>query len=497
MVLKKNQEFTILLTPVNCAGHINASLGFLKRVVQLIGDCRIVVATIGEIVPSNLQWYKDKPVEMVTIMRQTTDHDEGELSLSRNRPIIEDSIDLVRKSENRSQLESVVDLQRRVQARFMADAKSVDKDFAHLIDELKPDVIIADLFYGLPAIVMQTEVPWVLFYSVQPLGLVNSKLAGGEKPPMYMSSRILNKNQRQRLRERNPEKYKELIESWDRERVAFRKAYERYESVWQEYARATKQVHLLAGSDQFTLRSPFMNVYMYPKALDYVQDDDLFEMSSDWFNCETTITLDRLKIEPEVEQFWEDRIRRLRDLPGNANKPLVFFSLGSPVSCDEKIMSRYIKILSEDTNRLYVVSKGAYGFKYQLNYSNMLGANFLPQVHLLQKVDAAIINGGNNSITECMYLGVPCLVLPVFGDQFDNAQRFEDLQLGRKLDVFKCSREELFAALDDILSNKELNARIREISSQMRARDECGKTARALIQKLAKLDGSKIFHLAL
>jgi UDP:flavonoid glycosyltransferase YjiC (YdhE family) len=86
---------------------------------------------------------------------------------------------------------------------------------------------------------------------------------------------------------------------------------------------------------------------------------------------------------------------------------------------------------------------------------NMTGAEFLPQVSVLPHVDAVITHGGNNTITECLYFGKPMVVLPIFWDQHDNAQRMQETGVGIRLDTYRHEPEELTQALDEVLGGCE------------------------------------------
>ena len=83
---------------------------------------------------------------------------------------------------------------------------------------------------------------------------------------------------------------------------------------------------------------------------------------------------------------------------------------------------------------------------------NMVGAEFLPQTSILPQVDVVITHGGNNTVTECLYFGRPMIVLPLFWDQYDNAQRMDETGFGIRLDTYGHSPEELTSALDRLLA---------------------------------------------
>ena len=105
-------------------------------------------------------------------------------------------------------------------------------------------------------------------------------------------------------------------------------------------------------------------------------------------------------------------------------------------------MQRLVGMLAGSPHR-FVVSKGPQHELLELA-DNMWGAEFLPQASILPQVDLVVTHGGNNTTTECFYFGKPMVVLPVFWDQYDNAQRVDELGLGRRLDdVYGASAEEL------------------------------------------------------
>jgi UDP:flavonoid glycosyltransferase YjiC (YdhE family) len=101
---------------------------------------------------------------------------------------------------------------------------------------------------------------------------------------------------------------------------------------------------------------------------------------------------------------------------------------------------------------------------------HMAGAEFLPQTSVLPQVDAVVTHGGNNTITECLWFGRPTVVLPLFWDQYDNAQRMDETGFGVRLDTYGHAPEELTGALDRVLADRALHERLARVSERLHRR---------------------------
>jgi UDP:flavonoid glycosyltransferase YjiC (YdhE family) len=107
----------------------------------------------------------------------------------------------------------------------------------------------------------------------------------------------------------------------------------------------------------------------------------------------------------------------------------------------------------------------------------MWGAEFVPQTKIIPLVDLVITHGGNNTTTEALHFGKPMILLPLFWDQYDNAQRIDELGYGVRLSTYTFTDEELTGALDGLLGDTGLRARLAEAGKEIRRRDGLRKAA--------------------
>jgi len=145
-------------------------------------------------------------------------------------------------------------------------------------------------------------------------------------------------------------------------------------------------------------------------------------------------------------------------------------------------MQRLVDVLGRTDHRV-IVSKGPLADEITL-HDNMTGEGFLPQPAILPQVDLVITHGGNNTVVECFHHGKPMVVLPLFWDQVDNAQRVDETGFGRRLATYDFRDEELTGAVDALLADGGLHSRMRSIAARIRS---TAGTARAadLIERVA------------
>lgn len=302
-------------------------------------------------------------------------------------------------------------------------ARHVDDRLNEIFGELEPDVIVQDNVCAFPAIPAGRR-PWVRIMSCNPLEMRDPGLA-----PTFSG----------------------LPSEDDSGWAEFRAEYEhRVGPLQQSFSEfcVERGAPPLPGIDMIH-ESPWLNLALYPDELDYRRRAPL---RPTWHNLQTSVRA--------TDDPWEP--------PERDGRRLVYLSLGSLGSADVALMRELVALLA-DTPHRYVVSRGPRHDEYELA-DNMTGAEFLPQTSLLPHVDAVITHGGNNTVTECMWFGKPMLVLPIFWDQHDNAQRVHERRYGIRLPTYSLTRGALVTAVETLLGDAGLRGRVAAAGDRLRAR---------------------------
>ncbi len=151
---------------------------------------------------------------------------------------------------------------------------------------------------------------------------------------------------------------------------------------------------------------------------------------------------------------------RAQFLSQSDDKEMIFASLGSQISVYPDRAMKFYKILIECINHLpdyhFILSIDKIISIQDLGKlpSNVSIFRWVPQVELLPHISLAIIHGGLGTIKECIYYGVPMLIIPMGRDQKDNAERIKQHGLGLQGYIEDISIEEMLKMINNLLRNR-------------------------------------------
>jgi len=160
-------------------------------------------------------------------------------------------------------------------------------------------------------------------------------------------------------------------------------------------------------------------------------------------------------------------------------RPIVFCALGSLVTTKAAPQAaRFFKMFL-DAMRVRpalqaVVAIGSHLKPEEFNCPvNVLLVGHAPQVELLKRCALMVGHGGLSSVKECIYMGVPMLLVPLSYDEPGNAARVVYHKIGLRLQLEEVSAGTLGSCIDTLLEDgayrdnaKRMSQRFVEIEEQ-------------------------------
>jgi MGT family glycosyltransferase len=318
-----------------------------------------------------------------------------------------------------------------------------DGRLREIFDELQPSLIVEDNVVCFPAIHASRQ-PWVRIVSCNPLELPDPAV-----PPVFSGYSASDRA------------------GWEEFRAAYLRAHAALHVEFSELCVDRGAPRLPEGA--FINPSDHLNLYVNPGEIDYPRERAL---GPAWHRLESCVR--------QVGAGFE-----LPEQLAARSGKLVYLSLGSLGSADVELMRRLVDILAGSPHR-FIVSKGPQHDELELA-DNMWGEEFLPQPAVLPLVDLVITHGGNNTTTECLHYGKPMIALPLFWDQYDNAQRIAETGLGLRLAPYDVAPDELLGGIERLLADDALRARLQSMADRIRRAD--GRRRAADLIEQAALEG--------
>ena len=334
---------------------------------------------------------------------------------------------------------------------FAGTSRKFDQQIKLYLQKESFDLIIIDCEIFPPSL-LTTNRPWIYLFCSHPIGLFQS-----DKLPPFISD----------FGTKSDPKTWETFQK-ELEQIFYSKVRDGQRILFEESGIVQPK-----SNDRFIMFSPYLNLYQYPKELDY---DDCIDIDPDRYVGVDAFC--RFESNADGKTFEIPFRNRMK-----SGDKLVYLSLGSMGSGSVELMKRLVQVLAK-TKHWYLVSKGKLHDEYELA-DNMWGDKYVPQTTILSMVDAAIIHGGNNGFTEALYFGKPVLIMPMFYDQYHNGVRAVEKQVGLTLNPFRFEDNELIDSIDRLLFDDQYRLRTESIAKNIRQR--CSKQkACEKIEKIVK-----------
>ena len=424
-----SRPLTFLFMPESAYGPTNQCVGIGK--VLLERGHRVVFAAeaswAGKLVPMG---FEEDLVDLAPPAEDAADQDAGQFWK-----------DFIRETAPEFRKPTVDQLSTFIQPTWQAlidGAIYCEPQLRAILERVRPDVIVEDNVIAFPAL-LTTDAPFVRIVSCNPL-----EVKGADIAPAFSG---LPQDDRAQ---------------WD----SFREEYDRtHRPMWTAFNEWVVEQGAPPLPDlEFIHESDAANLYVFPEEADYT---DRRPLGSTWHRMDSS-----------VRETDDDYV-----LPESvANRPegtaLIYLSLGSLGGADVELMRRLIDVLGQTPHR-FIVSMGPQAADLVLA-DNMVGSEFLPQTRVIPQVDLVITHGGNNTTTEALHFGKPMIVLPLFWDQYDNAQRIDELGFGVRLATYAFTDDEMTGAIDRILDDAGMRERMASMGEAIRGRQGLRRGADAI-----------------
>jgi MGT family glycosyltransferase len=317
-------------------------------------------------------------------------------------------------------------------------AIAAEGDLAGLLAQIRPDAIVLDNVIMFPAIA-NAGCPWVRIVSC-----AETEISGVGVPP-YLSG---------------------LAPGDDT--GAFNTAYAAATRDVHRHYNAFRKRHGLTAlpPGTFLESSPDLNLLLAPQAVRYERAEPL--------NAACFVFLEgcvRRESDYELPRFAVD------------GGPLVYVGFGSLGAVDTALIKRMLLVFQTIPAR-FLVNVGGLIEAYDVVPDNVHLASWFPQPSVIEQASLVIHHGGNNSFCEALYHGVPSLVMPYCWDGHDNAQRAQDVGVGRRINRAGWTDASLRVAIMDLLEDAPMRRHLADVARDMQSYPGTSRAAREILQLL-------------
>ena len=239
-----------------------------------------------------------------------------------------------------------------------------------------------------------------------------------------------------------------------------------------------------AGIDPATISR---ESYMYYHYLDCPRIrpviEELFYPGDERGGTITGPVIDLERATAGVDATFAERWCQLQDARARDDRAVVFLALGSILENQTRLIEQVIDAFASRDDIDLVISVGR---DYERWASRQVPANghgfsWVPQLEVLEGVDAMISPCGSASVHEAIWFGVPQLFISGGGIGQDGLiGRMVGAGYGLRIAPRRVTSERIAAGVQQLLDDEQFATRLAELSFSLHARDGIGRTVDAM-----------------
>jgi MGT family glycosyltransferase len=312
------------------------------------------------------------------------------------------------------------------------------KDLPNVLDKIKPDVICIDNVILFPATKHYGK-PWVRIISCSENEIPDPKI------PPHLSG----------CGEKDLEGFKKFNDKFIE---TVKPIHEKFNQFISECGEEPYPL------GEFFEASPYLNLLLYPEPVKFKRQNAL---------------------DPNRFQYLHGCVRNEKEYTvptfnKNNEGKLIYLSFGSLGSGDTDLLKRLIEVLGKTEHRI-LVNVGDYKEEYTSIPDNIYIDSWYPQPSVIPQCDLVIHHGGNNSFTECLYFGVPAIIMPYVWDGHDNATRVHETKHGLKMHRSDWDDNQLLDNINFLLHDEQIQNNLANTSKFMQSDNGSSKAAKLIL----------------
>lgn len=370
------------------------------------------------------------PALATRVQRDGLDHRELVLGPGSNPGLIRTE---AQPADEREHLEAFLEATRRglvATLRHQAESRlhdllwqpeAVTERLGEILAEVRPDQVVSDqLAFGATLALRALEAPWVSFHPGHPSALPGPGELFGF--PAHRPREL-------------PAAPEELAALWDLCADVSARFTQRFNSALRALNPAAEEV-----PSALAATSPLLTLLNYPAQVGGYRRP-LLPVTARFVGAS-------VRDEPVSEDATHDLFAR-----SEGRLPRVYVSLGSFLSSRADVLGRIVTAFREEPVELVVASGVTPPRQLGAVPSGWFVRSYVPQPQILRRCDLVVCHGGNNTVTEALWAGVPLLVGPLSSDQFAAAEDVRSAGLGDVFDPNATPPVEIAARAQAILQS--------------------------------------------